>query len=296
MSVKIVGMTILSGIIVLFLFIKPPTLKPTNTKKLKVTVSFYPLAFLAETIGGKQVQVTNLTPPGAEPHDFEPSTRDIVELEKQDIIFLNGGGLEGYVDKIKGNINMKKINVVIVGQSLMNNVQDPHIWLDPVLYKKEAEIITNTFMQKDPTNSSFYTENMQRLAKELDQLDNEFKKGLMNCNQKNIITSHKAFGYLAYRYGLREVALTGLSPEQEPSSKTLVEVATFAKTNKIGYIFFEELVSPTIAETIANEIGAKTLVFNPLEGLIKKDIIVGKTYLTIQKENLKNLQIALECK
>lgn len=269
----------------------------TSTKnKIKITTSFYPLAFLAEQIGGNKVIVTNLTPPGAEPHDFEPGTRDIAQLANQDLILLNGGGLEGYVDKLKENIDSKKTILVLAGQPFMSNLKDPHVWLDPVLYKKEAKVITETLIKINPANSEFYKENAQKLSNIFDQLDLDFKNGLSNCKQKNIVTSHKAFGYLASRYGLNEVALAGLSPEQEPSSKTLVEVTTFAKTNKIKYIFFEDLVSPSIAQTIAREVGAQTLVFNPLEGLTKEDIAAGKTYFTIQKENLMNLQIALECK
>ena len=296
MPVKIIaGMTLIMSIIAFILFGKIQSKKQSDTRTLKVTTSFYPLAFLAETIGGASVLVTNLTPPGAEPHDFEPSTRTIAELENQDIVLLNGGGLEGYENKFKANINLRKTALVITGESLMSISKDPHIWLDPVLYKKEAEIITKAFVQKDPINATEYSKNMQNLARELDILDVEYKNGLRDCKQKSIITSHKAFGYLAKRYNLNEVALTGLSPEEEPSSKTLADVATFAKTNKIGYIFFEELVSPAIAETIAIEVGVQTLVLNPLEGLTNENREVGKTYLSIQRENLKNLQIALEC-
>ena len=289
------GMTVICIIGFLFLS-KQQKLKPSNVKKLKVTVSFYPLAFLAETIGGEYVKVVNLTPPGAEPHEFEPSTKDIAQLENQDIILLNGGGIEGYEDKIKESIDPQKTSVVTVGQSLMSNSQDPHIWLDPVLYKKEAEIITTVFIQKDPSHSLFFTNNMKQMIRDLDTLNTEFIQGLRSCKQKNIITSHKAFGYLAGRYGLREISLAGFSPEQEPSAKAFADVATFVKNNQIHHIFFEELVSPRIAETIARETGAQTLVFNPLEGLTKEDKTKGKTYLSIQKENLKNLQIALNCK
>ncbi|MFZ2206734.1 MAG: zinc ABC transporter substrate-binding protein [Microgenomates group bacterium] len=269
--------------------------KQFNSNKLKVATSFYPLAFLAEQIGGDKVIVTNLTPPGAEPHDFEPGTRDIVQLENQDIILLNGGGLEGYANKIKVNIDPKKTKLVIVGQPLMSDQNDPHVWLDPILYKKEAKIITETLIKIDPVNLKMYIANAQKISDMIDELDLEFKKKLSDCRQKNIVTSHKAFGYLASRYGLHEIALAGLSPEQEPSSKTLVEVATFAKIKKIRYIFFEELVSPSIAQTIAREIGAQTLIFSPLEGLTKEDVIAGKNYFTVQRANLMNLQIALAC-
>lgn len=295
MSIKI-GVPLIIAIVTFFLFGKIQTTKPLNTKKLKVTTSFYPLTFLAERIGGELVEITDLTPAGVEPHDFEPSTRDIAELEKQDIILLNGGGLEGYANKIQINSNQLKTSVVFVGQSLMNNSKNPHIWVDPVLYKREAEIVTAIFMKKDPIHKTTYVNNMNQLAQELDVLDKDFKKGLSNCKQDTIITSHEAFTYLAKRYKLQQFTLAGLSPEQEPSAKTLADIAQVAKTNKMRYIFFEELASPAVAETIAQEVGAQTLILNPLEGLTKEDEKAKKTYMSIQRMNMKNLRIALDCK
>ncbi|MFZ2026322.1 MAG: zinc ABC transporter substrate-binding protein [Microgenomates group bacterium] len=267
----------------------------SNTKKLKVTTSFYPLSYLVERIGGDAVFVTNLTPVGSEPHDFEPSTRDIALLEKQDLIVLSGGGLEGYADKIAQNINTDKTTILLVGEQLMSDPKDPHVWLDPVLYSKQAEVVGAALMKLDPINAKIYTKNMKELNEDLGELNNNFMKGLANCKQRSIVTSHNAFGYLAKRYDLKQVALSGLSPDEEPSSKTLTEITAFAKNNDIHYIFFEELVNPQIAETIANEIGAGTLVFSPLEGLTHDDVLEGKTYLSVQRENLANLKIALDC-
>lgn len=267
----------------------------SDTKKLKVTTSFYPLSYLVERIGGDNVFVTNLTPVGSEPHDFEPSTRDIALLEKQDLIVLSGGGLEGYADKIAQNINKDKTTVLLVGEELMSDPKDPHVWLDPVLYSKQAQIVGVALIKLDPVNAKIYTKNMKELNDDLGKLNNDFMKGLANCKQRSIVTSHNAFGYLAKRYDLKQVALSGLSPDEEPSSKTLTEITAFAKNNDIHYIFFEELVNPQIAETIANEIGAGTLVFSPLEGLTHDDVSEGKTYLSVQRENLANLKIALDC-
>lgn len=270
------------------------TSSPDSTK-LKVTTSFYPLSYLVERIGGEYVHITNLTPVGSEPHDFEPSTKDIALLEKQDLIILSGGGLEGYADRIIQNINTDKTPVLLVGEELMSDPKDPHVWLDPVLYAKQAKIIGTLLVKLDPPNAKIYKKNMEQLNEDLDTLNVEFREGLAQCKQRNIVTSHSAFGYLAKRYDLKEVALAGLSPDEEPSSKTLSEITSFAKENNIRYIFFEELVSPQIAETIANEIGASTLVFSPLEGLTHDDVSKGKTYLSVQRDNLKNLITALNC-
>jgi zinc transport system substrate-binding protein len=262
--------------------------KDTYIMGLKVTTSFYPLAYLVDQIGGEYVNTTILTPAGTEPHDFEPNAQDMARLESQDIIFLNGGGVEGYGEELR-------TKALFVGESVMNNTRDPHVWLDPVLYLKEAEIVAKELIKKDPQHEREFTVQSEKLKTELNILNNEFRQGLANCKHKNIITSHNAFGYLAKRYGFNQLSLSGLSPEQEPSSQTLAHIATFAKKNNIKYVFFEELVSPAIAETIAREVGAKTLVLNPIEGLTKKDENEGKTYMSIQRENLKNLRLALEC-
>jgi len=300
MSIKktLIGLLLVCVTIVVVISLngKSSNPKQLNGNKLKITTSFYPLFYLAEQIGGDNVIVKNLTPAGAEPHDFEPSARDIAQLSNQDLILLNGGGLEGYSQKIKDSIDVNKTKMIFIGESLMKDSKDPHVWLDPVLYKKEAEIIADALIEIDPINSNLYIRNVKKLSSMLDGLDLEFKKKLSNCEQKNIVTSHKAFGYLAVRYGLHEIALAGFSPEQEPSTKTLIEVTKFAKANNIRYIFFEELVSPSIAQTIAKEIGAQTLIFNPLEGLTKEDVFARKNYFSAQRANLINLQIALQCK
>lgn len=126
-------------------------------------------------------------------------------------------------------------------------------------------------------------------------LDKDYRSGLSKCNKKDIITSHAAFGYLAKEYGFNQLAIAGLSPDEEPTLQTLKNISDFAKKNNVQYIFFESLVSPKLSETIANEVGAKTLVLNPLEGLSIQDIAEGKNYFTEMRSNLNQLKIALQC-
>ena len=173
---------------------------------------------------------------------------------------------------------------------------DPHFWIDPVMYKKMASIVEQAFELKDPENAILYATNLKVLDAKLDALDHEYRVGLSHCAKKDIVTSHSAFAYLAKEYGLNQVSIAGLSPDAEPSPKQLVDIATFAKKNDVKYIFFESLVSPRLADTIANEIGAKTLVLNPLEGLTPADVATGKDYFSVMRENLGNLRIALNCK
>ncbi len=276
--------------------------KPNNNK-LQITASFYPLYFFANQIGGDKTEVKNITPAGAEPHDYEPTTQDIARIETSNMLVLNGG-VEAWGDKMKNNLKEKPVMIVIAGEGLLTQqlaeegekIQDPHVWLSPQLAKKEVEKIAQGFITVDPTNKSYYERNAKTLENNLDQLDAAYKQGLSNCEQKDIITSHAAFGYLARAYGLNQVAIAGLSPDTEPSSQQLTEVAKFAKENNVKYIFFESLVSPKLSETVAKEVNAKTLVLDPLEGLSDDESKQGKNYFTVMEDNLKNLQEALQCK
>ncbi len=273
-----------------------------SNPKVNVVASFYPLYFFTSQIGGDKVEVTNITPAGAEPHDYEPTTGDIAKIENSRMLVLNGG-VEAWGDKIKDNLKGKNVELVVAGDGLLTQQltengetgADPHIWLDSQLAKKEAHAIEQGLEKVDPNNTSSYQANEKTLDDKLDQLDSDYKKGLANCTNKNIITSHAAFGYLANRYGLKQVPIAGLSPDAEPSAQQLVDVAKFAKANNVDYIFFESLVSPKLSETIATEIGAKTLVLDPLEGLIDSDIKAGKDYFSVMHQNLDNLRTALKC-
>lgn len=269
---------------------------------LKVYTSIYPLYFFAQEISGGKVEVKNITPAGAEPHDYDPSARDFAAIESGNMLILNGG-VETWANKIKNNLKESKVKIVIAAEGLeLNNsagttkqIQDPHVWLSPVLSKKLVEKITRGFEEIDPSSSSLYKTNGEKLKDKLNSLDAEFKSELSNCRTREFITSHNAFTYLAKEYGLTQIAISGISPDEEPSSKKIVEISKLAKKNNIKYIFFETLVSPKLAETIANEIGAKTLVLDPIEGMSDDDIKQGNNYFTVMQKNLNNLKIALSC-
>ncbi|VVA43981.1 High-affinity zinc uptake system binding-protein ZnuA [Candidatus Roizmanbacteria bacterium] len=271
---------------------------------VQVVTSFYPLYFFASEIGGGKADVRNITPAGAEPHDYEPTTQDIVSIEKSKLLILNGSQLEAWGDKVKDNLQNKSVEIISVGDDLASQqieeegkkIRDPHVWLSPPLAKKEIENILKGYLKVDPSNKLYYESNTKKLKSQLAELDDSYKQGLKNCIQRNFVTSHAAFGYLAKAYDLKQIPISGLSPEEEPSSKQLIEVSKFAKDNNVKYIFFESLVSPKLSETVANEIGAKTLVLDPIEGISDSDMKSGKNYLSVMNNNLKNLKIALECK
>jgi zinc transport system substrate-binding protein len=156
--------------------------------------------------------------------------------------------------------------------------------------KIEAELI-----KINPNNTSYYQSNKKILKEKFVSLDNDYKQGLSNCVEKNIITSHAAFSYLATTYNLNQIAITGVSPDSEPSLKQLATVAQFATDNNVKYIFFESLLSPKLSQTIAKEVGAKSLVLNPIEGLTDEEVASGKDYFSEMRNNLANLKIALQC-
>lgn len=274
----------------------------SKNQKLQVITSFYPLFYFSSEIAGNLADVGNITPSGAEPHDYEPTSGDMARIEKSDLLILNGG-VEAWGEKIKETLKGGNTAVVTAGEDLISaqtgdasqKVADPHVWLDPSLAKVEVNKIAGGFEATDTKNSGSYRKNAQDLETKLDLLDAEFRIGLANCREKDIFTSHAAFGYLTKAYGLKQVALAGLSPDAEPSAKDLVNITRLAKDKNIQYIFFESLVSPKLSETVAGEIGAKILVLDPMEGLSDDSIKSGNNYFTVMRKNLANLRLALQC-
>lgn len=275
----------------------------TMENKIVITTSFYPVHFLVSQVGGDLVNVINLTPAGREPHDYELTSRDIINIKKSKLLFLNGGGLEVWREDVEKSIKIGGPSIISLGDDLMSQKinagdeikSDPHIWLSPVLAIKMSEKIASELIRLDPKNEAYYNSNLSIIKTKLINLDAKYKKELNNCKQKNIITAHAAFGYLSQAYDLKQVSIAGLSPEEEPSTQQLAEVVKFSRENEIKYIFFESLASPKLTETLAKEVGAQTLVLNPIEGLSEEEIDQGKNYLTEMEKNLENLKIALEC-
>lgn len=263
--------------------------------RMQVVASFYPLAYIAERIGGEYVSATNLTPAGSEPHDFDPSPRDIAVLQDSHVFLYNGVGLEPWAPRVIPELMQNGVRVIDASNGLEIMGTDPHVWLDPVFVKQQVKIVADIFAEVDSAHTVFYKENASVYIQELEKLHQEFTAGLTSCKRRDIVTTHAAFAYLAKRYTLNMMPISGLSPDAEPSPARLVEISRFVRENGIMHIFFETLVSPKVAETIASETGAQTISFNPLEGLTDEEIQQGKTYISVQRENLQALRIALEC-
>jgi zinc transport system substrate-binding protein len=296
----IVIVVVLLGTLFFVFAKKNPTASDGNT--VQVSASFYPMYFFAKQIGGDKITVTNLTPPGAEPHDFEPSTQDLAHVQDSKLLILNGA-VEAWGDKVRGLLTGSGTKVVVAGDGLLSKqltedgetMSDPHVWLDPILAKEEVSRITDALAEADPANADYYHQNSALVAGKLDALDTEYRDGLASCVRKDIVTSHEAFAYLSARYGLNQVPISGLSPDAEPTAAELAHVTDFARSHDVKYIFFESLVSPRLSETIANEVGAQTLVLDPIEGIAEDEQAQGHDYFTVMRDNLKNLRTALQC-
>jgi len=269
----------------------------TSGDKLNVTATYYPLAEFARTIGGDAVSVKNLVPTGTEPHDYEPSPKTIADLSNTPIFIYNGATFEPWTDDFlkdyKGTIVKASTNVDTIKDG---SVIDPHFWLDPVDAQIIVENIRQALVKQSPQNEAIFTANAKKLTDDLKQLDKEYTDGLAQCKSRIVIASHDAFTYLARRYDFTVEPIAGISPEVEPTPRRLAELSQLVRSKNIHYIFMESLASPRLAATIATETGAKTLVFNPIEGLTEEDEKTGKNYLSIQRDNLANLKTALACK
>jgi len=277
--------------------------KTKNRKKISVTTSIYPLYYFTSKIAGDKAEVKNIIPAGAEPHGYEPTAQEIARIETSDLLVLNGGPIEVWASKVKKQLEKSHVKILTTGETLINltlekegkTIADPHIWLSPFLAIKQTELISKALIDIDPENRQFYEKNQKKLAENISQLNNKYEKELKNCEHNIIITSHTAFGYLAKDYGLKQIALSGISPEEEPTAKQLAQISDLVKKEGIDYVFFETLVSPKLSNTIANEAGIRTLVLNPAGGISEQEIKQGKDYMSIMNDNLNNLKTALKC-
>ncbi|MEN9327637.1 MAG: hypothetical protein RI947_445 [Candidatus Parcubacteria bacterium] len=265
-----------------------------KSDRLHITASFYPLGEFARQIAGPNVTIDIITPAGIEPHDYEPTAKDIAAIRSSSLFIYNGNGVDGWADKIANDLT-SAVRVVNIKESLHVTSSDPHYWLDPVLVQAMVKNIKTALINQDPAHTALYEKNAAAYIQELSKLHEDIRKGLKTCAKRQIVVSHAAFGYFAKRYGLTEMYIAGISPEEEPSPKRLAEIADYAKIHQAKYIFFESLVSPKLSETIATEIGAKTMVLNPVEGLSEEEIKEGYTYISVMRKNLNNLREALSC-
>ncbi|MGK5684941.1 metal ABC transporter substrate-binding protein [Actinoplanes sp. URMC 104] len=274
-------------------------------EKFAIVTAFYPLQFLSERIGGDVVSVTNLTKPGAEPHDIELTPRQVGDVADAGLAVYLKGFQPAVDEAVALEAKDRSFDAASVVPLLHADEadehgheheeaaggEDPHVWLDPVRLATIADKLAERLAQADPEHAAGYTERAKALHADLDALNTAFADGLETCERRELVTSHTAFAYLAERYDLHQVGITGISPEAEPSPQRLAAVAEEARDTGTTTIFFETLVSPAVAETIAREVGARTAVLDPLEGLTDR----GGDYLSVMRSNLTALTTGLGC-
>lgn len=277
---------------------------------LKVVASFYVMGDFAKKIGGDLVSVTDLVPAGTEPHDWEPSARDIEDLQAADLFVYNGAGMEHWAEDVISGLDASKVVEASKGIALLDGdhdhdddhdddddhedtEHDPHVWLAPENAKAELAAIRDGLSAVDPDHATEYDAAYEEQARAFDELDQEFRTGLEGLPNKTIVVSHAAYGYLCEAYGLTQRAITGIDAEGEPDAKTMAAIIDYVKESGTKTIFTEELVSPKVAQAIADATGASCVVLNPIEGLTEEQERAGEDYLSLMRQNLKALVAAL---
>jgi zinc transport system substrate-binding protein len=275
---------------------------------VRIVAAFYPLQFLAEQVGGRHAAVTGLTPPGAEPHDLELRARQVAAIADADVVLYLSGfqpAVDAAVTQQAGPAAFDVATLVplldlgaqahhhdeAAGTPEPGGERDPHVWLDPDRLGTTGDALADRLGTVDPPNAADYTAAATELRQRLDELDAAYTGGLASCQRREMVVSHTAFGYLADRYHLEQIAVSGLSPEAEPTPQRIAEVIAEVRAHGATTIFFEPLVSSDIADLVAAETGIRTAVLDPIEG----PPAGGGDYFSVMRDNLTALTTALGC-
>ncbi|HGF7697861.1 TPA: zinc ABC transporter substrate-binding protein [Enterococcus faecium] len=276
---------------------------------LTIVTTFYPIYDFTKEIVGDEGNVKLLIPAGTEPHDFEPSAKERAEISDADVFVYNSSDMEFFVDSLKDSVDSKQTLMIEAAKGIdrLESQEadeheeseeghdhayeyDPHVWLDPVLAIKEVRTIAGELGEKYPDKKEIFTKNADAYIKKLEALDQKYSEELKNATNRTFVTQHAAFAYLANQYNLEQVAISGVSPDQEPTPSRLAELKEFVKKNNIKVIYFEENASSKVAETLSNETGVKLEVLNPLESLTNEQIKAGENYISVMEKNLEALK------
>ncbi|MBM6615410.1 zinc ABC transporter substrate-binding protein [Desemzia sp. RIT804] len=280
--------------------------------KLQVVTTFYPMYDFTKQIVQDSADVSILVPSGTDTHGFEPSAKDVAQIQEADVFIYNSEEMETWVPSILESIDTTDVVIVNASEGIEllegshsdeeghdhdeeghSHEVDPHIWLDPVLAQEEVSTIKEGLAEADPENEAVYTENAEAFQAELQQLNEEYAAAFENAENRTFVTQHAAFAYLAERYDLHQVAISGLSTDAEPSPSELTEMATFIKDQDVNYIYFGKTTSSAISETLANETNTQLAVLDPIEGITQADQEAGVDYLQAMRNNLEALKLSI---
>lgn len=284
--------------------------------KLTVYASTFALKSIAEEIGGDRVNVEMVIPPGADPHTYEPTSKQMTQIAEADLFLTIGHDLEPYVESMEKSLNGQPVQFVKTAEEIQllsasgtvhhheedehdadeeehdHGQYDPHVWLDPTNAVSMAEAVENAFNEKAPDYKSEFAKRLNTFKEEADALDNELKTAVENGSKSELLVTHAAYGYLAERYGFEQLPIAGLTPSEEPSQQALKEIIEEARLHDLKYIAFEETVTPKVAQVVKDEIGAKTVTIYNLESVTKEQM--EKSYFDLMRENVKALETALK--
>jgi zinc transport system substrate-binding protein len=269
---------------------------PLSGPGTSVVAAFYPFAYVAQRVAGSHATVVNLTAPGAEPHDLELTPQQVAEIAEADVVVYEQGFQPAVDDAVDQNAQGEVIEVTRVASldpGAAAQARDPHIWQDPTKLAAVARAVAGTLERADPKHAPNYRRNAVDLVRDLRALDGLFRRGLAHCQRRTFVTSHAAFAHLAGRYGLRMVPIAGISPDVEPSPARLAQLERLVRNENVTTIFTETLSSPAVAHTLADEVGVRTAVLDPIEGLSAQT--AGEDYFSLMRANLSALRQANGC-
>ncbi|MGF2144625.1 metal ABC transporter substrate-binding protein [Vagococcus fluvialis] len=293
--------------------------------KLEIVTSFYPMYDFTKNVAKDKANVSMLIDGGVESHDYEPSAKDMAKIQNADVFVYNSNEMETWVETVLENIDTSKVKVIEASKGIEllkgseshdgedhdehadeeeheghdhdhghSHAFDPHVWLDPLLVKKEVRTISDALIEIDSKNKDYYEKNTTEYLSKLDKLNDDYVAAFEGAKSRKFVTQHTAFSYLANQYGLEQVAISGLSPDQEPTPKELKGIQDLVKKENINVIYTESSASEKIAKTIADATGAELAVLNPMESVSKKDRENGADYLSIMAENLEALKLSIK--
>jgi zinc transport system substrate-binding protein len=261
--------------------------------RLDVVAAFYPVAWAVDQVGGPAVDVQDLTPAGTEPHDLELTTGDVDDIEDADLVVVLGHNFQPAVEDAAARRSAATVEIL---DSFPVAGDDPHLWLDPVAMQEIVGIVERALAAAEPAEAASFSQRAGTARDRLEQLHAEYEAGLAECERRELVTAHDAFGHLARRYNLETLPIAGVDPEQEPDANRIAELADLVNRNGVTTVFTEELVSPDVANALAREAGGvRTETLNPLEGLTDNERDAGDDYISVMRANLSKLRVALGC-
>lgn len=290
------------------------TTENTESDKLQVVTTFYPMYDFTKQVAQDDAEVSMLLEAGMEVHSFEPSSQMIAEIQDADVFIYNSPEMETWVPDVLASIDTSDMVVICASDAITlleyegeahahdheseekganaghSHTVDPHVWLDPVLAQTEVSTIAEGLAEADPDNAEDYLENAGIYNGKLNELDEAYRAAFEGTENRTFVTQHAAFAYLAARYDLNQISVTGLNAEVEPSAAALATLSDYVKANNISHIYFENNASSQTAEALAEEVGVELAVLSPLEGITEEDQKKGSDYISVMLDNLEALK------